>query len=135
MPFTPDDLELLVKVIRLVPELEVLAHAAKMAQSKLSYPIVDHEGLLPLFQAESQVFETGQRRFTFESTQKFFARTLFPIVSEDDFLTKAYIAIWNGHLSHSMIQALPVKYIMDKMQLPEDAIRIHPVLFPALRTE
>jgi hypothetical protein len=134
LSFIPDDLDLLVKVIRLVPELEVLAYAVKMARSRLSFPIVDHEGLLPLFLAENQVVKTDQRQFTFKSTQKFFPRTFFPIVSEDDFLTKAYLAIWNGQLSHSKIQALPVKYIMDKMEIPEGTVFIHSV-FSASQSE
>ena len=125
--FTPNDFELLVKVIGIVPELEALAHVAKIAQSHLSYPIVDYEGLLPIFQGEGQSFETSRRRFTFASAQKFFPRDFFPIVSEDDFLTKVYIAIWNGNLSHSKLSALSVKDAIDKMQLTEDVLQhIHP---------
>jgi hypothetical protein len=124
--FTPADLDLLVKVIRLIPNLEMVLYAARAVRANLSYPIANHQALIPLFEAENQVFEVGQHRIAFHEAQRFLPAEFFPITSEDDLLTKVYITLCNGYVAHSRIKRPPLQYILETMRLPEGMGFIHP---------
>jgi hypothetical protein len=98
--FKAQDLQMIEEGLRFAPHLYLTLYAAKVARTKLSYPINTHEGLAPLFDKHGN--------FTFESTvissdklEKFIPGAFFPIESESDFITKIYTSLCIGQESHT----------------------------------
>jgi hypothetical protein len=60
--FDGGDLDPLIKTIRLIPDLEMVAFAGKVArQLHLTYPLVNHNSLFPLFQNKREVTFHGHK--------------------------------------------------------------------------
>lgn len=97
--FTEQDVELLEDVLDLVPDLDAVAFAAKLARERIGYPIESHEGLSSLFEDGRQTVFKG-RRITMDDAVRFLPRTFFPIDSERDLLCKLMIAFQRGRLVH-----------------------------------
>lgn len=97
--FDERDVELLETVLNLVPDLDIVAYAGKLARDKIKYPIRNHSGLRPLFGNRSVGSFKG-RKITFEQAQRFVPDVFFPIKSERDLLCKLMIAFQRGRLFH-----------------------------------
>jgi hypothetical protein len=102
-PFDAADLEMLVKVVQLHPEAELAAYIAKLARTKIRYPITSHDDLLPLLDKPDKHLGTlkyRERTLTFQDAEQFLPKAFFPIESEDDLLQKSLIALYIGRKSH-----------------------------------
>ncbi|HEU5271380.1 MAG TPA: hypothetical protein VFU36_15750 [Jatrophihabitans sp.] len=101
--FEPSDLPMLVEVIQLVPDLAVVAYSTKLAQQKLTFPVVDHAGLQPLFEPPRPTFDG--RDFIFEDALKHVPAEFFPMESIRDFTVRIAIALQRGRAMHEAEQA------------------------------
>lgn len=100
--FDEKDVDLLEVIVDLVPDLDVVAYAAKLARKRIRYPIEGHSGLLPLFgDAKSGRARFKNRQLTYEQAERFLPGSFFPIESERDFVRKLLIAFQRGRLSHA----------------------------------
>ena len=97
--FDSEDVGLLEAVLDLVPDLDIVAYAAKLARERVTYPIDDHSGLLPLFSGQDGVI-FKDRQITFEQAVRFIPREFFPIESERDFLCRLLIVFQRGRIFH-----------------------------------
>jgi len=130
-PFTPDEVVLLEKVIALVPDLKIVAHAAKAGRSRLSYPVNSFEDLHPFFEGDKETFVVGNWKTSKSIAEKYFPAVFFPITSEDDFISKVYLALAIGTTSHSPGRHhIPTIAVLKEIGAPLDKIReTQPELF------
>lgn len=81
--FDEKDVDLLEDIVDFVPDLDVVAYAAKLARKRIKYPIEGHPGLLPLFgDAKSGRARFKKRQLTYEQAERFLPSSFFPIESE-----------------------------------------------------
>lgn len=97
--FDEKDLKLLESVLELVPDLDIVAYAAKLARDRVKYPVQDHAGFLPLF-GKGKSAQFKDRQITFEDVERFLPKDFFPIASERDLLCKLLIAFQRGRVYH-----------------------------------
>jgi hypothetical protein len=116
--FEPDDVALLESVLELVPDLALVAFAAKHARQKLEFPVNDRKSL-------SGLLTKGRLRFrdrvvTKGEIDQFFPEAFFPISSEDDFMCKLLIACQLGRIGHveEARASVASEFSADAVQLP-----------------
>ena len=98
--FANDDLDVIESVLDLVPDAGITAYASKLAKkNRISFPIVDHDGLRPLFERDQRARYKNQL-ITFAQAQEFFPKEFFPITSNRDFTTKLLIAFQRARMVH-----------------------------------
>jgi len=97
--FDENDVDLLVSVISLIPDLDLVAYAGKLARKKIEYPVKDSDALQPLFGGK-RMANYADRKITFAQAERFIPKEFFPIVSERDLLCKLILAFQHGNTVH-----------------------------------
>jgi hypothetical protein len=97
--FDERDVDLLVDVISLVPNLGEVAHAAKLARGRAKYPIEGYDGLAALLD-DGRSARFGDREVTLDDVHRFFPKEFFPVDSEQDLIAKLLIAFQRGEVEH-----------------------------------
>ncbi|HEY5993840.1 MAG TPA: hypothetical protein VIU46_04475 [Gallionellaceae bacterium] len=98
--FDEKDVELLESVISLIPDLSLVACAAKIARGKIKYPLIDCDALQPIFGGK-RLASYKDRKITFAQAQRFIPKEFFPITSERDLLCKLLISFQRGSMVHA----------------------------------
>lgn len=98
--FDEGDIDLLVNVVQLIPDLAMVAHAAKLVRQRGKYPIESVDALLGLI-ADESIDLAG---VTIHKVQvlKFVPSEFFPIESERDLLCRLLIAFQRGAAFHAL---------------------------------
>lgn len=87
------DKDLLIRVIRLVPDLEIVAFAGALTREHgMSYPLKSLDHLMAIFDG-AETIELHGHGISTEQVKKYFKQFFFPIDSEEDFLMKVYLAM------------------------------------------
>jgi hypothetical protein len=98
--FDEKDIDLLIYVISLIPDLDLVAYAGKLVRDKIKYPIKDYDSLQPLFGGK-RVANYADRKITFAQAERFIPKEFFPIVSERDLLCKLIMVFQRGNIIHA----------------------------------
>lgn len=98
--FTAEDLDVLAKVIEIIPNLTEVAHAARLARKGLKYPVKSRDDLLKLLEGKKSV-RLGERSITAAAVGQFMLDKFFPIDSEEDLIRKLLIAFSIGDIYHT----------------------------------
>jgi hypothetical protein len=97
--FDEQDVDLLVEVISLVPNLGEVAYAATLARGRAKYPIEGYDGLAALLD-DGRSARFGDREVTLDDAHRFFPKEFFPVDSEQDLIAKLLIAFQRGEVEH-----------------------------------
>jgi hypothetical protein len=98
--FNAEDLDLLAKVIEVIPNLTEVAHALRLARKGLKYPVKNRDELLKLLEGKKSV-KLGSRSITSAAVQQFMLDKFFPVDSEEDLIRKLLIAFQIGDIYHT----------------------------------
>jgi len=108
--FDAEDLELLTSVVAVIPNLTEIAHATKLVNKRLKYPINKRSEILKVLDGKKN-FRLGDRGLSVSLVEQFLPDKFFPIDSERDLICKLLIAFQigdiyhNEELTHQTIQA------------------------------
>jgi hypothetical protein len=97
--FTPKDVSLLTEVLTLIPNLPIVAFAAKRANERLSYPITSRDELVKLLDDGSVAAFDG-RKISAKDIETFVPDEYFPIPDQHALLCRLLIAFQRGDLFH-----------------------------------
>ncbi len=111
--FDEKDFEILMKVIKLHPELELIAYATKQARAKLTYPIKSYRDLAALSNTKAKTLSFRGETINMKQVRMFIPKDFFPIESEDQFIIRMLIAFMIGHTSHQKEAELPNEALFD----------------------
>ncbi|MDO8263475.1 MAG: hypothetical protein Q7T21_09625 [Gallionella sp.] len=98
--FDKSDFDLLLSAISLMPELELVAYAGKLARSQLSYPVETASEFLALF-GDAKALRYFDREITSTQASRFMPKEFFPISDEKDLLRKLLLAFQHGSITHA----------------------------------
>lgn len=96
-----DDIELMGKLLRLNPDLELAGYLVKLVREHLRFPVASIKELAPLFRGVPKRLQFGEFSAEFEHADELIPPQFFPIESEDDFIQKAVMVAAMGRRSHS----------------------------------
>jgi hypothetical protein len=106
--FEDGDLELLLSALQLIPDLEAVAYATKLARKKLKFPLKSRSALRPLFDSAGSV-RFRESTIKFAQVERFLPDDFFPIESERAFMTRALIAFQIARTTHQQEEAIAAR--------------------------
>lgn len=97
--FDTKDIGLLVDALTLIPNLPIVAFAAKRAKQRLKYPIESRAQLVELLD-DRTVGEFDGRRISVQDIERFVPDEFFPMEDQHALLCRLLIAFQRGDLFH-----------------------------------
>ena len=116
--FDSKDVRILVDAISLVPNLPLVALAAKRARQRLTYPIGSHDQLVTLLD-DPNGMDVGGRTISAEDIKKYVPAEYFPIDNQQELMCRLLIAFQRGDLFHH--QELVATAASNRTQISPDA--------------
>lgn len=98
--FSSADIQELSDAVSIFPNLEFACFAAITSKKLLKFPILSHDGLLPLLKAGNLPDRIKNRKITEVHIRKFFPKEYFPITDARDLMGKVLGSLSWGDVVH-----------------------------------
>lgn len=95
-----ENLALLQHALSLNADLEMAVHLTNFVRSRARFPLSGFRELASIFEKDEGLGQCRDRTIRWKDMRRFVKPSIFPILDETDFLSKAYLALCIGSECH-----------------------------------